>query len=101
MEKVHRVFKFNQNAWQKPHIYMNTGLRKKAKNNSEGFFWSSWIMQFWEKPWKMLENTEILNLSQQKEEETIWCQNQIIILQSFSQKRILAIEMKKNRDTYK
>ena len=28
--------------------------------------------------WKMLENIEILNLSQQKEEETIWCQNQMI-----------------------
>ena len=27
----------------------------------------------------------ILNLSQQKEEETIWCNNQIIILQGFSQ----------------
>ena len=43
-------------------------------------------MQFLEKLWKMLENREILNLSQQKEEETIWCQNQIIILQSFPQK---------------
>ena len=30
------------------------------------------------------EIMEILNLSQQKEEETIWCQNQIVILQSFS-----------------
>ena len=28
----------------------------------------------------------ILNFSQQKEEETIWCQNQIIILQSSLQK---------------
>ena len=28
------------------------------------------------------EKTEILNLSQQKEEETIWCQNQIITLQN-------------------
>ena len=32
-----------------------------------------------------MRNIEILNLSQWKEEETIWCQNQIIILQSFSQ----------------
>ena len=37
----------------------------------------------------------MLNLSQQKEEVPIWCQNQIIILQSFSQKKKLAIEMKK------
>ena len=32
---------------------------------------------------EMLENIEILNLSQQKEEETIWCQNQITIPQNF------------------
>ena len=41
-------------------------------------------MQFLVKLWKMLENIEILNLSQQKEKETTWCQKQIIILQSFS-----------------
>ena len=43
-------------------------------------------MQFLEKLWKMLETMEILNFPQQKNEETIWCQIQIIILQSFSQK---------------
>ena len=43
-------------------------------------------MQFFEKLWKMRENIEILNSSQQKEEETIWFQNQITILQNFSQK---------------
>ena len=32
------------------------------------------------------ENLGIQKLSQQKKEETTWCQNQIIILQSFSQK---------------
>ena len=34
-------------------------------------------------PQKMLENIEILNLSQQKKEETIWFQNKFFILQSF------------------
>ena len=43
-------------------------------------------MQFLEKLWKILENIEKLNLPQQKEEETIWCQNQIITIDSFSQK---------------
>ena len=42
--------------------------------------------EFLEKLSKMQENIKILNLSQEKEEGTIWYQNQIIILQSFSQK---------------
>ena len=36
-------------------------------------------------------------MSQKKEDETFWCQNQIIMLQSFSQKKLLAIETKKTQ----
>ena len=43
-------------------------------------------MYFLEKQCKMGEQIEILNLSQQIEEEAIWWQNQIIILQSFLRK---------------
>ena len=43
----------------------------------------------------------MLNLSQQKEEVTIWCQNQIIILQSFSQEKKNSNRNEKNRDAYK
>ena len=38
LRKVHRVIEFNQNAWLKPYIDMNTDLRAKAKNDFEKDF---------------------------------------------------------------
>ena len=37
-KKVCRVVKFNQKAWLKPDIDMNTKLRKKAKHNFKEYF---------------------------------------------------------------
>ena len=38
LKKVHRVIKFNQNAWLKQYIDMNNDLRKKAKSDFEKDF---------------------------------------------------------------
>ena len=38
LKKVHRVIQFNQDAWLKPYIDMNTELRKQAKNDFENDF---------------------------------------------------------------
>ena len=38
LKKVHRVIEFNQEAWLKPYVDMNTELRKLAKNDFEKDF---------------------------------------------------------------
>ena len=38
LKKVHRVIKFNQKAWLKLYIEMNTKLKQKTKNNFEKDF---------------------------------------------------------------
>ena len=49
LKKVHRIIKFNQKAWLKLRINMDTELRKKKQKMTLGItFWSWWIMQFLE-----------------------------------------------------
>ena len=38
LKKVHKVIKFNQNAWLKPYVDTNSCQRKKAKNDFEKYF---------------------------------------------------------------
>ena len=38
LKKVHRIIEFDQEAWLKPYIDMNTDLRKQAKNDFEKDF---------------------------------------------------------------
>ena len=40
MKIVYKVIKFNENAWLKPNIDMNTDLRRKAKDDLEKDFFN-------------------------------------------------------------
>ena len=87
MKKLHRIIKFKPKAWLESYININANLRKKKqKLIFENIFLNWWIMQLSKKIWNMCKNIEKLKLSKHKEEQTIWCQNQVIILQSFYQK---------------
>ena len=71
LKRVNKVIKFNQKAWLKPYIDMSIKTKNK-KIILRKTFSSWWIMQSLDKPWKMWENIEILNLQQEKGEEIIY-----------------------------
>ena len=97
MKKVHRMIEFNQYGWLKPYIDMNTDLRKKAKNDFEkdfmnnAVFWK--IMRGIRKHWDIklvtIERGRIYLASEPIYDAT-----------KFLTENLLAIEIKKSRDTY-
>ena len=76
LKKVHTEIKSNQNAWLKPYIGMNTDLRKKAKMILKNVFFKLLNNAVFRKNMEKWENLEI-DLSQHKEQETIWCRTKL------------------------
>ena len=54
--------KFNENAWLKPYIHMNTKLRPKAKNNFTKYFLKLMVNVVFEKNMKNVRNHSDIKL---------------------------------------
>ena len=92
-EQVHRVIEFNQNAWLKPYININTDLRKKAKIVLKKICLHWWIMQFFEKLEKVRKHGDIKLVTTEKRRNYLLSEPNNHIARFFTE-HLLAIEKK-------
>ena len=58
LKKIHRIIQFDQKAWLKPYIEMNTKLRAGAKNDFEKEFFKLMNSSVFGRPWRIYEIIE-------------------------------------------
>ena len=106
LKKVHRVIKFQQKAWIKSHIDMNTKLRKDAKNEfKKDFFKLMNNYVFGRTMENVRKHRDIKLLSTQKRRDKLAAEPNYDTSKRFSE-NLLTIEMKKtgvkmNKPVYK
>ena len=64
LKKVHRVIKFNQKAWLKPYIDVNSKLRQKEKTNFGKYFFNLMKNAVFGKNMEKVRKRKVLNLTQ-------------------------------------
>ena len=101
LKKVQRVIKFNQRAWLKPHINMNTNMnskkRKEAKNEFEKNLFKLIINSVFGKIMENLRNHRDIKLVTTDEKRSkLISEPNYYTTKRFSE-NLLPIEMKKNK----
>ena len=97
LKKVHRVIQFNQKAWLKPYIDMNTKLRKEAKNDFEKDFFKLMNNSVFGKTSENVRNHRDIKLvTSDKRRKRLVSEPNYHSHKKFSD-HLMAIEMKKTR----
>ena len=97
LKRVHRVIQFNQEAWLKPYIDMNTKLRKEAKNEYEKDFFKLMNNSVFGKTMENVRNHRDIKLvTSDKRRKRLVSEPNYHSHKKFSE-HLMAIEMKKTR----
>ena len=95
LKKVHKLIKFNQNAWIKPYIDMNFDLRKIAKNDFEEDFFKLMNNSVFRKTLENLRKHRDIKLVNRKKKELFSMRTKFSYYSTSISNR-----NEKNRDTY-
>ena len=97
LKKVHRVIQFNQKAWLKPYIDMNTKLRKEAKNEFEKDFFKLMNNSVFGKTMENVRNHRDIKLvTSDKRRKRLVSEPNYHSHKNFSE-QLMAIEIKKTK----
>ena len=97
-KKVHRVIQFNQKDWLKPHIDINTKLRKEAKNDFEKDFFKLMNNFIFGKTMENVRNRRDTKLAITDEKGNKLVSEPNYHTTKHFSKNLLAIEMKKKQN---